>query len=400
MSRLKTQWTIIVCAPPGGAFEKEILQLKIPFYQLSPQYPFSLKPHRKSSIARSLASLSDHLPDLLQSLPHFDIVHSNTTYIIEGAALACARKVPHIWNLREVPGASPSWQPALGWEGMIRFIDDMSDSIVSVSQAIEKVLPEDMNAKRYVIHNGLDASTSMSHHESKQWLQSLGCHPNKKIALTIGNFIPEKGHSELLEVVTPLLKKYNDWQCLWIGEHHFTYPYIKKKIAKHGLQDRILCPGAIPRAGRKISGADLYLLPSKTEAFPTVLLEARLAGVPFLANNCGGAEEITEAGGGWCHPIKGTFYNQLERCFQGDLKAPALNKAAFSMDHMSKAYHNVYLATLNDWSRHPQKREIILSSMIHLGKDLRPLVEMENKIERAMSWRGIGRWFRKFFRTF
>jgi glycosyltransferase involved in cell wall biosynthesis len=280
---------------------------------------------------------------------------------------------------------------------MLRFVDDMSDSIVSVSHAIEKSFPKGMQAKRVVIHNGLDNSTSLPPHESKQWLQSLGCKPNKKIALTIGNFIPEKGHSELLEIVTPLLKKYRDWQCLWIGEHHFTYPEIKGRISQLGVQDSILCPGAIPRAGNKISGADLYLLPSITEAFPTVLLEARLAGLPFLANNCGGAEEIAAAGGGWCQSMKGAFSDKLDTCFQGDLKAPRLNSTAFSMETMTKGYHNIYQDTLSDSIRNAQRRQLILSSMLELGKDLSPLVEMEKKLERAMSWRGIGRWFRRFF---
>ena len=282
---------------------------------------------------------------------------------------------------------------------MLRFVDDMSDSIVSVSQAVEKSLPKDSKAKKVVIHNGLDNSRSLPTHESKQWLHSLGCKPNKKIALTIGNFIPEKGHSELLDIVAPLLKKYRDWQCLWIGEHHFTYPEIKRKISQYGLEDRILCPGAIPRAGNKISGADLYLLPSITEAFPTVLLEARLAGLPFLANNCGGADEIAAAGGGWCKSIKGAYSEQLETCLQGDLNPPSLNSTAFSMESMAKGYHNIYIDTINDSTRNHQKRQLILSSMLELGKDLSPLVEMEKKLERAMSWRGIGRWFRKFFRN-
>jgi glycosyltransferase involved in cell wall biosynthesis len=167
---------------------------------------------------------------------------------------------------------------------------------------------------------------------------SMGCRPSAKIAVTIGNFIPEKGHLRLLDSLSVYLHQYPEWQCLWIGEHHFTYPDVVKRIQELGLQDRILCPGAVPKAGQNISGADLYLLPSLTEAFPTVLLEARLAGVPFLATDCGGAKEIAEAGGGWCAEYGSHFNEQLQSCFKGQLNAPVCNSSAFTMQSMATSY--------------------------------------------------------------
>ena len=50
--------------------------------------------------------------------------------------------------------------------------------------------------------------------------------------------------------------------------------------------------GFTPNAKELLSGADIFLLPSRTEAFPYVLLEAGISGLPIIATNVGGNPEI------------------------------------------------------------------------------------------------------------
>ena len=50
--------------------------------------------------------------------------------------------------------------------------------------------------------------------------------------------------------------------------------------------------GFIPNAKELLSGADIFILPSRTEALPYVLLEAGMIGVPIIAACVGGVPEI------------------------------------------------------------------------------------------------------------
>jgi glycosyltransferase involved in cell wall biosynthesis len=46
----------------------------------------------------------------------------------------------------------------------------------------------------------------------------------------------------------------------------------------------------------RLAAADLFVLPSESEAFPNALLEAAAAGVPIIASDVGGIVELIEDG--------------------------------------------------------------------------------------------------------
>ena len=48
-------------------------------------------------------------------------------------------------------------------------------------------------------------------------------------------------------------------------------------------------------ASEVLKGFDVFALPSIKEGLPYVLLEAKLAGLPIVANRVGGVEEILDA---------------------------------------------------------------------------------------------------------
>ena len=48
-------------------------------------------------------------------------------------------------------------------------------------------------------------------------------------------------------------------------------------------------------ASEVLRGFDVFALPSIKEGLPYVLLEAKLAGIPILANRIGGVGEILDA---------------------------------------------------------------------------------------------------------
>jgi glycosyltransferase involved in cell wall biosynthesis len=70
--------------------------------------------------------------------------------------------------------------------------------------------------------------------------------------------------------------------------------YLAGKIKEYGLSDRIKLFGFLP-AHEVLRGFDMFALPSIKEGLPYVLLEAKAAGLPIIANRVGGVGEILDA---------------------------------------------------------------------------------------------------------
>ena len=70
--------------------------------------------------------------------------------------------------------------------------------------------------------------------------------------------------------------------------------YLRKKIEEYGIGARVKLFGFMP-ASEVLRGFDVFALPSIKEGLPYVLIEAKLAGLPIIANRVGGVGEILDA---------------------------------------------------------------------------------------------------------
>jgi len=70
--------------------------------------------------------------------------------------------------------------------------------------------------------------------------------------------------------------------------------YLMQKIEEYGLKNRVKLFGFMLATG-VLRGFDTFALPSLKEGLPYVLLEAKAAGLPIVANRVGGVGEILDA---------------------------------------------------------------------------------------------------------
>lgn len=70
--------------------------------------------------------------------------------------------------------------------------------------------------------------------------------------------------------------------------------YLMRKIEEYGLKGRVKLFGFMP-ASEVLHGFDIFALPSLKEGLPYVLLEAKAAGLPIVANRVGGVPEILDS---------------------------------------------------------------------------------------------------------
>ncbi len=159
----------------------------------------------------------------------------------------------------------------------------------------------------------------------------------------VGRLIEAKGLRELVGSVTKMRQTHPDLRTILIGEG----PYLdtlKSLVADSGQQDRItLAGGQLPeKVAQYINAADVLTLPSWSEGYPNVLVEALACGCPVVATNVGGIPEIVTSGNGRLVPPRDT--NALADALDKPLKK-AWDRPAISRN-MSRTWDDVARETL------------------------------------------------------
>lgn len=117
----------------------------------------------------------------------------------------------------------------------------------------------------------------------------------------VGRLIPIKGCDIFLEALARM-----EYDCGWVARivgDGPERPRLEAMVRELGLSERVRFLGAVPDAARLFSALDLFVLSSRSEGTPMVLLEAMGAGVPVLATTVGGVPDLVEGGrSGWLVP--------------------------------------------------------------------------------------------------
>jgi len=110
-----------------------------------------------------------------------------------------------------------------------------------------------------------------------------------RIIGTVGELTHNKNQIALIEEA----KNNPDMYVAIVGEGE-ERALLEEKINEYGLEQRVKLFGFIP-AREVLRGFDVFALPSLKEGLPYVLLEAKAAGLPIVANRVGGVGEILDA---------------------------------------------------------------------------------------------------------
>jgi glycosyltransferase involved in cell wall biosynthesis len=113
--------------------------------------------------------------------------------------------------------------------------------------------------------------------------------PDGAVAIVaVGRLHPVKGHSVLVDAFAGVSGSEADAVLLIAGEGP-EREGLEERIAAHGLGHRVRLLGAVSEVERLLWAADLFALPSLSEALPLALIEALACGVPVV---CSGLESL------------------------------------------------------------------------------------------------------------
>jgi glycosyltransferase involved in cell wall biosynthesis/SAM-dependent methyltransferase len=133
------------------------------------------------------------------------------------------------------------------------------------------------------------------------WRCELGLEDRKLIGFA-GRFVEEKGFDYLLQAVPLVKAQLPEAHFIYAGEVNVVYErfFERCKALMEQHQDAITILGLI-RDQQKLANfyalADVFALPSRTDCFPSVQIEALLSGTPLVTTNIPGAREVVQVSG-------------------------------------------------------------------------------------------------------
>jgi glycosyltransferase involved in cell wall biosynthesis len=125
----------------------------------------------------------------------------------------------------------------------------------------------------------------------------------RRTLLAVGRLAHEKGFDLLIRAFARIAGTHADWDLVIMGEGKLRAGLVQM-IDATGLASRISLPGFDPHVREAMRRADLFVLSSRFEGIPNVLLEAMSEGRACVSFDCDtGPRELIEHGrNGWLVP--------------------------------------------------------------------------------------------------
>ena len=227
---------------------------------------------------------------------HPDIIHAHFTWPSGYIAMRLKNdiKIPYVitghgYDIYDLPFRDDFYKKK------IKDILKNSDKIITVSKKLKKILIDTLKASMdniIVIPNGFDPNLFYPIDMAK-CRNKLDLPINKKIILSVGSLVREKGYKYLIKAAEQLKNKEYDVLFVIVGngpEREMLYNFIKNRK----LSDSFILAGAKPHDEIPfwMNACDLFVMSSLIEGVPTVLFEALGCGKPFVGTNVGGIPEI------------------------------------------------------------------------------------------------------------
>jgi glycosyltransferase involved in cell wall biosynthesis len=147
-----------------------------------------------------------------------------------------------------------------------------------------------------VLHNGIDVDRYADPDPAaarEELVQSLSLPADSRLVVLPAVLRQGKGHDLLLDALPELRRRVPRVHVLFAGAGPLE-DELRRRAEVHG--DRVCFLGHRTDMPALMAASDLVVLPSRSEALPTVLMEAAAAGRPVVATRVGGVPEVVEDG--------------------------------------------------------------------------------------------------------
>jgi len=225
-----------------------------------------------------------------------DVVHVNGILNLQvalAAKVAGARLVLHIQEVRDFGLL----------RAPLRLMLLMSDWIIMVSAAAWNNLLGDGGkdpSNVSVLYPPVDTQVFHPDQVDAEVRRELGIAPDDKVVGIVANINPVKGYEVFLAAAKMIKDTMPGVRFLIVGQTLDTqvgyWHIVQSLMDSFGLEKDVVLAGRRTDVARMMSVMDVFVLTSKFEAAPIVLLEAAACGKPIVATRVGGIPELVNEG--------------------------------------------------------------------------------------------------------
>ncbi|MFD1175582.1 glycosyltransferase [Paenibacillus puldeungensis] len=186
-------------------------------------------------------------------------------------------------------------------EWLYRLSDPLGDLLTNVSrEAVDRYISLKIAPARKIklITNGVNLEQFGGGGDRRSKIRDrldLAAGPGREAEpfmwLAAGRFVPEKDYPVMIHAFAEVLRKYPNSR-LFIAGIGPELPLIERRTVELEIQEKVHFLGIRTDISELMSAADGFVLSSKWEGLPIVLLEASASRLPIIATRVGGNEEV------------------------------------------------------------------------------------------------------------
>ncbi len=313
-------------------------------------YPLFDHPPYTLALATKMAEVATTLGlDLLHC--HYAIPHSVSAFLAKSMLLP--HRLPVVTTLHgtdiTLVGADRSYLP------ITKFSIEQSDGVTAVSQYLRQATLETFGVSNEieVIYNFVNCDIYRP--EPRPELRARFALPGERILIHLSNFRAVKRTDNVIEIFQRVQKELPA-VLLMVGDGP-ERSHAEFLALQYGIMNNIRFLGKRDNIEELIGASDLLLLPSETESFGLVALEAMACEVPVVVSKVGGLPEVVTHGKeGYLvdvHNIDGMAERSLEILSNDSLRREMgkrgreTAKARFCADRIIKVYEDYYQKVLD-----------------------------------------------------
>ena len=223
---------------------------------------------------------------------HYAIPHASAAFSAQQILKTRNIDLPFITTLHGTDitllGKDKSFQP------VIEFAINQSDSVTAVSESLKEDTYQFFDIKKNieVIPNFIDPS--LYHFAEDIELRAQFAEKDEVIITHISNFRKVKRVDDVIRIFEGVQQQLSA-KLLMVGDGPELHQ-VKNLARELGISDKVFFLGKSKRIEQITSISDVFLLPSETESFGLVALEAMASGVAVVSSNVGGLPEVNKDG--------------------------------------------------------------------------------------------------------
>lgn len=165
-------------------------------------------------------------------------------------------------------------------------------TVIALSEQMKKVMIAIAPCKVSIVPNGIFLDQFRSQQERDDLKER-----DTKTIIFVGRLREVKGVRYLIDAMKIIHAADPEVKLIIIGEGE-ERQLIERRIIEYGLEHCITLTGAIPNeeVSTFLATSDIFLLPSLSEGFGIVIIEAMAAGLPIIASRVGGIPDLITDG--------------------------------------------------------------------------------------------------------